>query len=117
MTKAEAIAGFDPNGPGNHGSIFGLPFTPDNAELVIVPVPWEVTVSYHSGTAQGPRAVFDASSQVDLSIKDIPGAWKLGIGILDIPQTLQEESAKLRELATKHIRAVENGEHISADNP
>jgi agmatinase len=40
---------FDPNGPGIPGQLFGLPFTPQMAELVIVPIPWEVTVSYHTG--------------------------------------------------------------------
>lgn len=117
MTKEEIIAQFDPNAPGGAGKLFGLPFTPDNAELVIVPVPWEVTVSYHSGTASGPQAILDASSQVDLSVKDIPDAWKLGISMLPISAELFDESTRLRELASQHIRAVESGAQIEPGNP
>lgn len=103
MTKEQLIETFNPNDPGITGALFGLPFTPETAELVIVPVPWEVTVSYHSGTARGPQAVVEASSQVDVAMKDIPDAWKLGISILPFPHTLYEESVKLREWASQHV--------------
>jgi agmatinase len=117
MTKDEIIQQFDPNGPGANGNLFGLPFTPETAEVIVIPVPWEVTVSYHSGTAKGPEAILNASSQVDLSIKEIPDAWKLGISILPIPYSLHEESSKLRELAVKHIDALESGEKTQPGNP
>ena len=58
---------FDPDGAApEHSGIYGLPFTPDDAKVVIVPVPFEATTSYGGGTSAGPRAVFDASKQVDL---------------------------------------------------
>jgi agmatinase len=117
MTKEELIEQFDPNGPGISGNLFGLPFTPETAEVVIIPVPWEVTVSYHSGTAKGPQAILKASSQVDLSLKEIPDAWKLGITMLPMPGNLHEESSKLRELSTKHIQALEAGEKLQYNNP
>lgn len=103
MSKEEQLSDFNPNSPGIEGRLFGLPFTPDTAELVIIPVPWEVTVSYHSGTASGPKAVMDASTQVDVAVKDIPDAWKLGVAMLPFPDALFEESTKLREWATTHI--------------
>lgn len=109
MTKEELIHAFDPNGPGITGNLFGLPFTPDTAEVVIVPVPWEVTVSYHTGTAKGPQAVLDASSQVDFFVKDIPDAWKLGVSMLPVPQNLLEESNKLRKLSTQWIEQFTSG--------
>jgi agmatinase len=117
MTKEEVIKRFDPNGPGVSGSLFGLPFTPENAEVVVVPVPWEVTVSYHTGTAKGPQAVIQASSQVDLAMKEIPDAWKLGVSTLPFQNNLYEESCRLRELALKHIQALEAGEKIYTDSP
>jgi agmatinase len=116
MTKAEVIQNFDPNGPGIAGNIFGLPFTAEQAELVIVPVPWEVTVSYHTGTAKGPEAILKASSQVDLAMKDIPEAWKLGIHMSENSDDLYEESSKLRELAARHIASLESGEKNDGDN-
>lgn len=117
MTKEEIIQQFDPNAPGTHGNLFGLPFSPDNAELIIVPVPWEVTVSYSDGTAKGPQAILEASSQVDLFIKDIPDAWKLGISMLPVPTNVYDENKKLRELSYNYIESINNGEGIDSENP
>lgn len=117
VSKEEIIQSFDPNSPGISHNLFGLPFSVDHAEVVIVPVPWEVTVSYHSGTAQGPHAVLEASSQVDLFVRDIQDAWKLGIAMQPIPQNLVEESNKVRELSSQHIRSTEAGKPIDATDP
>ena len=117
MTKEEIIASFDPNGPGIAGNLFGLPFTPADASLVIIPVPWEVTVSYHTGTAKGPQAILEASSQVDLAVRDIPDAWQMGISLLPLPMDLYDESSKLRELSGQHIKNLEAGEKILPGNP
>ncbi|HAA21330.1 MAG TPA: agmatinase, partial [Cytophagales bacterium] len=72
MTKAEQIAQFDPNGVGQQGSLFGLPFTPQTAEVIIIPVPWEVTVSYGAGTVNGQQAVLAADPQTDYNLQDHP---------------------------------------------
>ena len=104
MTKEEQISSFNPNGPGIPGHLFGLPFTPETSPLVVIPVPWEVTVSYHSGTAGGPQAVLEASTQVDVALKEIPDAWKLGVSMLPFPHALHEESIKLRDWASNHMK-------------
>ena len=75
MSKEETIKNFNPNGAGIKGNLFGLPFTIEESEIIIVPVPWEVTVSYRTGTALGPKAIIEASSQIDFFVKDIPDAW------------------------------------------
>jgi agmatinase len=38
----------------------------ETARGVVVPVPWEATVSYGAGTAKGPAAILDASRYVEL---------------------------------------------------
>ncbi|MEJ2004278.1 MAG: agmatinase family protein [Cyclobacteriaceae bacterium] len=106
--KASQIDQFDPNGPGKPGSLFGLPFDEKTAELVIIPVPWEVTVSYRAGTANGPAAILEASAQVDLFIPDIPEAWKMGMALLPSPPTLEEENQKYRDLAVSYINWLES---------
>ncbi len=114
MSKAEKIKKFDPNNLGDkNANIFGLPFTTDEAELVIIPVPWEVTVSYAAGTAKGPQAIFDASFQVDLFDPDIADAWKTGIAMDEIDQKLQQKSDTLRKKAEKYIEMLEDGKHPS----
>lgn len=107
MTKEAVINNFNPNGVGVRGSLFGLPFSPEHARLVVIPVPWEVTVSYSAGTAAGPQAVLEASPQIDYFETDIPDAWKMGISMLPIPEELQAESNRLREKAEAYITALE----------
>jgi len=108
--KEEIIASFDPNGPTSNNNLFGLPFGIDESELVIIPVPWEATVSYNAGTAEAPQAILEASSQVDLFIKDIPNAWQMGIHLLDIPDGIAKENTKYRDLAYRYISWLENKE-------
>ena len=57
---------FDPDAAMIRGGLFGLPHSPDEAEAVVVPVPWEATVSHGTGTSRGPEAILAASSQLDL---------------------------------------------------
>jgi agmatinase len=116
-SKEAIIARFDPNGPGISGNLFGLPFSPENCELIVVPAPWEVTVSYHGGAAMGPKAILDASSQIDLYIKDIPDAWKYGVSMLPVPADILEEGQNLRMLSARHIRRIEQGESVDAEDP
>ena len=115
-SKEEMVENFDPNGPGIAGNLFGLPFDPENAELVIVPVPWEVTVSYHTGTAAAPDAILKASSQVDVFVNDIDDAWKLGVAMLPVPEKLVAESKKLRGVSSLHIARLEKGEKLDPED-
>lgn len=113
MTKQEKIKNFDPNGLGEAGNnIFGLPFTVDEAEVVVIPVPWEVTVSYGSGTAEGPQAIFDASYQVDLYDPFVKDAWKIGIAMDDIPSDIKKKSDSLRKKSEEYIALLETGERV-----
>ena len=108
---------FNPNSPAlNNAGIFGLPFTSEEAQIIIIPVPWEVTVSYGSGTSEGPMAVFNASMQVDLYHHDFPDLWKKGICMDERPDNLLTLSESLKPEAQKIIEALENGEDV-ANNP
>jgi agmatinase len=74
---------FDPAGPAVGGGIFGLPHGPEEARVIIVPVPWEPTTSYRKGTARGPAAVLEASRQVDLYDRETGKPYESGIAMLD----------------------------------
>ena len=108
--KSTVISNFDPNGEGVSGQLFGLPFSSEEAEMIIIPVPWEVTVSYSEGTANGPQAILQASAQVDLFQEDIPEAWKMGISMLPEDEELRSASEKQRLLAEVYIQWLEAGE-------
>jgi agmatinase len=61
------LSQFDPYGAGNpNNNIFGLPFTEEDARLIILPVPWEVTVSCGTGTARAAEHIRKASIQIDM---------------------------------------------------
>jgi agmatinase len=104
MSKNTNIEDFNPNDIGNaDNNIFGLPFYPADASLVIIPVPWEVTVSYSAGTAKGPEAVYDASYQVDLYDPFVKDAWKLGVAMMSVDSEIKQTSKRLRKKAEKYI--------------
>jgi len=110
MSLQKKIRTFNPNNLGQRDSnIFGLPFTTDEARCVVVPVPWEVTVSYGGGTLQGPEAILEASRQVDLFDPYLPHAWKLGVAIDNIPVNLKSLSRSLRKKAEIYISKLEEG--------
>jgi agmatinase len=114
MTKEEIIQNFDPSALGlANATIFGLPFSAEQSEIIIIPVPWEVTVSYGSGSSKGPEAVLEASFQVDLMHENYPELWKLGIFFDKIPNHWIKDSKKYKELAQDIIEAQENGDDIS----
>ncbi len=110
MTKEEKIKSFDPNNPGApENNLFGLPFTNEESEILVLPLPWEVTVSYRAGTSKGPGAIFDASFQVDLFDEENPDFWKKGIGMLDAPAKWLELNKVLRQNAEVYINWLING--------
>lgn len=114
-SKRTKIASFDQNGIGEVGSgLFGLPFTEEESEVVIFPIPWEVTVSYNAGTAQGPESMLNASTQIDLFDPELPNVWHLGIYMPQIPQDWAHESQRLREKTEEYITWLENGSQEKA---
>lgn len=112
-TKQKKIDNFDPSQPGlADANIYGLPFNAEESDIVILPIPWEVTVSYGAGASEGPNAILDASFQVDLLHQEFPELWKLGIHFDEAPEQWLANSEKYKGLAQPIIEALENGEDI-----
>lgn len=83
---------FDPNSAAVVGSgIFGLPFSLEESQVVLIPVPVEMTTSYGGGAAQGPSAILEASKQVDLYDVSAGRVYEAGIFMM-------KESRKIRKL-------------------
>lgn len=118
MTKEEKIQNFDSNGIGQlNDGLFGLPFSLEECDIVLIPVPWEVTVSYGGGTAQGPQAILAASYQVDLYDPFVKDAWKKGIGMDEINKEIENKSTILRQVSERYIDNLANGQDpTSAEN-
>ncbi len=110
------ISTFDPNSVGNpDNNIFGLPFTEEEARLVILPIPWEVTVSYNAGTARAPEHIFNSSLQVDLFDPDVKDGWKQGFYMRPYDKKVLMKSDYLRKEAELYINYISHAE-IVADN-
>ncbi|MBW2529110.1 MAG: agmatinase family protein [Deltaproteobacteria bacterium] len=62
--------------------IYGLSCAAEEAAAVLVPVPWEATVSYGRGTARAPEAILAASVQVDLYDLETGEPHRAGIAML-----------------------------------
>lgn len=110
------ISNYDPNSVANpNHNIFGLPTDEESARLVIVPVPWEVTVSYNAGTARAAEAVFKASFQVDLFDPEFPDTWQQGYYMRHSDKKILMKSDYLRKEAELFIDYISKGEEVSAN--
>ncbi len=76
----------------------------DPARAVVVPVPYERTVSYGHGTAAGPQAILAASTQVEL-YDDVLGSEPCEMGIATLP-AMEHLPADPREALTVIEREV-----------
>lgn len=110
------ISNYDPNSVGNpNNNIFGLPTNEDSARLIILPVPWEVTVSYGAGTARAADAVFKASLQVDLYDPEFPDVWQQGFYMRPTDKKILMKSDYLRKEAELYIDYISKGEEVQAN--
>ncbi len=108
------LSDYNPNDVGiNNGNFFGMPFTVESAELVLVSAPWDVTSSYGGGSSSAPDALIEASTQLDFYDPYARDEWKHGIATAPIDYSIQEQSITLREDAEKIIEALEQGSSVN----
>jgi len=93
---------FDPNSAAAADGVFGLPFSEEEASLVFLPVPWEATVSYGEGAVNGPKAILQASYQVDLFDPDVLRPYEAGLFMMPESNLVREWNASARNDA-KHV--------------
>jgi agmatinase len=107
------LSNFDPNEVGNpNNNIFGLPFSEAESSLVLLPVPWEVTVSYGAGTSRAAEHIWKASIQVDLLDTDVPDGWKKGFFLRETNKKILLKSDYLRKEAELFIDYISKGEIV-----
>jgi len=95
---------FDPNAAAaRDAGIYGLPHGEADARVVLLPVPWDATTSYRAGAARGPRAIFDASMQVDLFDAEVGKPYELGIAMLPESSELRAWNEEARASAEEII--------------
>lgn len=111
------LENYNPSGVAQiNGNLLALPFNYESANLIVFAVPWEVTVSYGEGTANGPQQILDASTQLDLFDFDNPDGWKQGIFMAEISQDILEKNKYYRQQAAKIIERLSQGKQLT-DTP
>lgn len=101
---------FDPNGVGiANGNIFGFPVTEDEAHIVIIPVPWDATASYGKGTSDGPKAILEASTQLDFYHHSLQKAYETKVFLTPISREWKEINDRLCLRGIEYIQFLEEG--------
>ncbi len=104
---------FDPNAAaGADAGIFGLPFTEQESQLILLPIPWEATTSYGGGTVDGPRSILHASKQVDLFDVELGKVYEAGFFMLPEEKKIRQWNKEGRE---KAARIIAKGGDIKGD--
>jgi agmatinase len=110
MSTEMVNALFDPDGVGIHnGNIFGFPVTEESADIVIIPVPWDVTASYKKGTSLGPSAILDASVQLDFFHPDLDHASQTKVFMTPISSEWKKLNDELCVHSASYIDFLEQG--------
>ncbi len=108
---------FDSNGVGlNNGHFIGLPYEETESAIVLIAVPWDVTVSFGSGTSTGARNILECSAQLDLYDADAPDIWQRGVYLRPIDEKWLTENNELRIRSEQYIQFLESGGQVK-DEP
>lgn len=80
--------------------------TYERAGVLLLPVPFEATVSYGHGTAHGPAAIIEASKQVELYDREFDSEPALAYGVHTLPAvTMPADPAQAVEAITEAVAA------------
>ena len=74
--------------------LFGCEVLEEEARVVLLPVPFDATVSYGRGTARGPQAILQASGQLDLWDPTLGEPWRAGLHWRRSPTWMEERSRR-----------------------
>ena len=108
---------FDPNGaiPDN-GNYFGIPLEPEEAALVLISAPWDLSLKVRNGSSFAPDAIIEASRSVDFFEPMAPDSWRKGIATVPIDYTIQDMSHRLRSDAERIVKVHEKQGGTPFDN-
>lgn len=108
---------FNPNDVGvANGNIFGLPYTAEESELVIIPVSTDITCSFNKGTAKAPQRIVEASLQVDLFDINLDRAWENKVFMLPVNKKEAKQHRKVGKIASEIITKLEEGEELTEED-
>ena len=105
---------YNPSAAGKKGTIFGLPYSLEDSDLVFLPVHLDATVSFADGTAKAPSTILSESSQLDLSLLHIDQPWALRMAMH--PKIVSKSQNEIHRGRAKNvINALEAGKRVDEE--
>lgn len=93
------------------------PVSWSDAKVVVVPIPYDSTTSYRSGTREGPAAILNASRQIETYDEDTGVDWCEEVPILTLPEIqpdMRGPGAQLERVYNVCKPVVESGKLLAA---
>jgi agmatinase len=85
----------------------------DSARILVWPIPYEGTVSYGRGTAKGPRAIINASRNMELYDEEINySVYRLGIHTLPELKVIPDPEVMMRAIEEEAKRLLHTGKFL-----
>jgi len=101
---------FNPDDVGvANGNIFGFPVDEHQADIVIIPIPWDVTASYGKGTSNAPAKILEASTQLDFFHPELEDAHLIKVHMTKISQDWKSINDDLLPKSYDYIHFLESG--------
>jgi agmatinase len=102
--------------PSPTAGLFGASIPVADAQIAILPVPFELTTSYGKGTRRGPEAVRRASHQMDLWDIQFGATYKVGIGQLAADELIDQLNERHGAAAERVIQQIEQSGEPAAED-
>lgn len=115
-TKNQLIELAKGNPPHEDAGIFGADLAVEQAQLVILPVPFELTTSYGKGTKNTPELIFEPSHQLDLFDPLFGNPYKVGICVDKDNGYIRAQGERAADAAARVIQAFEKGVDANAED-
>lgn len=108
---------FNPHDVGvKNGNIFGFPVNLGVADIVIVPMPWDLTASYRKGTSRAPAAILDASTQLDFFHPLAENAHEIKVHMTEISEDMLQVNEDMKPSSLEYISFLEEGGAVGRDS-
>ena len=92
--------------PFNFGDIEPPYNDPDNAKISVIPVPYDLTTTYISGTSTGPQAIIEASKHMELYDEELlKETYRVGLCTKQPIPVVEEQPEEMLQLVAKTLAA------------
>nr|HPI41854.1 arginase family protein [Pseudobdellovibrionaceae bacterium] len=104
-STTQKILNFDPSTTISADfGIFGIPAEEKTSQVILLPVPWEVTTSYGAGASHGPTLIREASVQIDLFDLELGNAYEMGYFLKESSKEIEKLNFENKPKAQEVIR-------------